>query len=110
VALIANLAALVVAVAELRQAQQHAAQAAAARAAAAQLHAMATRVRPVRSRSDRSRAPSRPEAAGAADTARVGFLGYPMRTMKVPGQQEPARHRSGAGYGLLPPRRAGPVR
>jgi len=39
VALIANLVALAVAAAELREAQQHAAQAAAARTAAAHLHA-----------------------------------------------------------------------
>ena len=44
-ALLANLAALATAVAELRQVQQHAAQAAAARSAAQHLHAAMTQVR-----------------------------------------------------------------
>ena len=73
IALVANLAALATAVAELRQAQQHAAQSAAAHAAARHLHAAMTRARPSASWPGQSERPQRGRSAGAEDVGRRDF-------------------------------------
>ena len=104
IALIANLAALTLAVAELREAQQHAAQAAAARATASQLH-----VAHVRRPSPVPRGQAQDRRFGRAASAEVvrdallvpPRLGRPVR----PG---PARIRPGPAQGPLLPKRAGP--
>ena len=67
---VANLAALAVAVAELRQAQQHAAQAAAARSAAQHLRAAMTQARPQAPRSARARRRDEGSKSGRQDTNR----------------------------------------
>jgi hypothetical protein len=107
-ALIANLMALAMAVAELRQAQQHAAQAAAARAAATHLHVASVQARsrvPCAAQAE-ARRDSRP--ASAADLASDDFP-VPLRPGRPaaasPGPSAPRPHR-----GPLPPRRAGPGR
>jgi hypothetical protein len=107
-ALIANLVALSVAVADLRQAQQHAAQAAAARAAAAHLHAATSQARSVAPRPRQAEARRPGPSASAADVARGDF---PMQLRPgdgpaagpVPSHPHPYR-------GPVPPRRAGPGR
>jgi hypothetical protein len=109
-ALIANLVALAAAVAELRQAQQHAAQAAAARAAVAQLHATVTQTRQTAARSRRPRPSRRLATAGTADAARGDFPAQPVQGLPASAQRAPAGPRLVPGRGLLPPRRAGPVR
>ncbi len=108
VALIANLAALAVAVAELRQAQQHAAQAAAARAAASQLHAVCVRDRSGALRQGRAEGRQRSQPETAADVARGDFPVSlrPGRLAPV----APGRTRPRLGRGPLPPRRDGPGR
>jgi hypothetical protein len=107
VALIANLAALAVAVAELRQAQQYAAQAAAARAAASHLHAWAPGRAPEPHQGQaKDRRPGHP--ATAAQVARGDFPAPPRSShpaAAAPGQTHPR-----PGRGPLPPRRAGPGR
>jgi hypothetical protein len=103
IALIANLVALTIAVAELREAQQLAAQAAAARTAATHLHAAYGRVRSSVPYSVRAEA-RRPSAA---DIARSDF---PMPAQ--PGHQaaDPVPARPSPRSGPLPPRRTGPGR
>ena len=108
IALAANLVALAVAVAELREAQHLAAQAAAARAAAAQLHAACVPARsPVPGAGQaQTRRSSRP--ATAADVARTD-VAMPVRPGRPP-PAGPGRPGPGPRRGLLPPRRAGPGR
>jgi hypothetical protein len=108
VALIANLVALAVAVAELRVAQQHAAQAAAARAAASQLHAACVRDRSrlPRQRRAQNHQPSR--ARTAAGVARADFQIPPRPSRPAPAA--PDRSLPRLSRGPLPPRRAGPGR
>jgi hypothetical protein len=103
-ALIANLAALAVAVAELRQAQQHAAQAAAARAAGWQLHAACVRDRSPVLRQHRAedRQHSRPQTP--ADVAHGDFPARPGPDHPAPAA--PSRPRPRPDRELLP-RRAG---
>lgn len=107
-ALVMQLAALVAAVAELRQAQQHATQAAAARAAAEQLHAaQAETPGPApNSTQAQARRPARPAPAAVADRDR------PARSFTRPASTtpSPARPRPRRGPGPQPPRRAGPKR
>jgi hypothetical protein len=107
-ALIANLAALVIAVAELREAQHHAAQAAAARVAASHLHAVTAEARPAASRASQVQTPQHSRPATAAGVARSDFRGHTL-----PGQLPPADpgrlHPRPRGR-PLPPKRAGPRR
>ena len=108
VALIANLVALAVAVAELREAQQHAAQAAAARAAASQLQAACVRDRSPALRQGQAGDLQRSPPQTAAEAARGDF---PVRpTPGRPAHAAPSRARPRPGRGPLPPRRAGPGR
>ena len=88
-AFIAQLAALIAAVAELRQAQQRAAQAAAARTAAERLRASVTPP-PAASPTGRTRAPTHGETA--ADLAGASFPAppYPTAPSTRPGQAPPA--------------------
>jgi hypothetical protein len=103
-ALAANLVALALAVAELRQAQRHAAQAAAARTAAEHLHAAVRQMRTV----------IRTEAAQAARTARAAnpasheipipsLLGQPKRVAQESARPGPLRR-------VQPSKHAGPRR
>jgi hypothetical protein len=113
IALVANLVALVAAVAELRQAQQHAAQSAAAHAAARHLHAAMTQARSHPPRT--VHAPRRSRASSVADTARRDFPVPPRPGDPLPAQNgQPSqtgpglrRHR---GQGPVPAQRAGPSR
>jgi hypothetical protein len=73
VALLANLVALALAVAELRHAQQHAAQAAAARIAATQLHAASFQGRVPPTRQGQAEDRGRNQTATAANVARGDF-------------------------------------
>jgi hypothetical protein len=105
VVLIARLAALAEAVAELRQAQQRAAQAAAARAAARHLHAAAG--------PDPAARPG--PVPRASQAARLAALDFPAPA--ATGRPRPAPGRPGAGpggprpgRGPVPPRRRGPRR
>jgi hypothetical protein len=115
IALVANLVALIVAVAELRRAQQHAAQSAAAHAAARHLHAATTQARSRPPRPAQAHAPRRSRASSAADTARRDFPVPPRPGGPIPAQNgQPVqtgpglrRHR---GQGPLPAQRAGPSR
>jgi hypothetical protein len=102
VALAANLAALAVAVTELRHAQQHAAQAAAARAAAMRLYVVSSPVRAGRFRHQERRR----QARTAASLARGDFPApsQPAR-LASPG---PAADRRHWAPGAAPPRRSGP--
>ena len=106
VALVANLAALAAAVAELRQAQQHAAQAAAVRSAAQHLHAAMTQARPQAPRPARGEAPRQGAAARAAQHAQANFLVTLGQSVPMPAGQGSDR----GTYRPLPPRRAGPAR
>jgi len=100
VALAANLAALVLAVAELRAVQQHAAQAAAARAAAMRLHAISS---PVGGRAGQER---RSHTRSAAAVARGDVVAAsPLDGSSSPGH---ATDRRGPGWRAAPPRRSGP--
>jgi hypothetical protein len=106
VALIARLAALAEAVAELREVQQRAAQAAAARRAAAHLHAAARHTRP-----------AHPQARAAQQAARLAALAFPFPPGQQPpapetrpGAPAPARHTPRPTYGPGPPARRGPAR
>jgi len=107
-ALIANLIALAMAVAELRQVQQHAAQAAAARATATHLHAATVQARSAAPSPGQAEARQPGQSASAADVARRDFPA-PLRPDRAPaagpGPSHPRPHR-----GPLPPRRAGPGR
>ena len=100
-ALAANLAALAVAVAELRQAQRRAAQAAAARAAATRLYA-ACSAHPGR-RQHQQRQRSTQTAAGIA---RGDFPAPPQHARSGPPGLAAGRSRPAPG--AVPPRRAGP--
>jgi len=105
--LVVQLAELVAAVAELRQAQQHPAQAAAARSAADRLHTVSAR--PRRQAPRPGQAPSRPPSRAAADVAqrdvpaRAAWAGRPGAAPARPA-------RPGLRHRPLPPRRAGPGR
>jgi hypothetical protein len=106
VVLMANLVALAVAVAELREDQRHAAQAAAARAAATRLRAA---VAQARSRVPRpGHAPDRQpsQTAAPAAMARSDFPAPPRPGR--PAIADPGRARGRPHRGPLPPRRAGP--
>jgi hypothetical protein len=109
-ALVANLAALAAAVAELRQAQQHAAQAAAARLAAQQMNAAMIQARFPAPRSARGKAPRRREAARAAGRARTDFPISLSARLRAAAHQAQAAPRPSSGRGPLPPKRAGPRR
>ncbi|HXZ72335.1 MAG TPA: hypothetical protein VEH31_15905, partial [Streptosporangiaceae bacterium] len=106
IALIANLAALAAAVAELRQAQQHAAQSAAALTAAQHLHAAMTRARPSASRPGQSEWPQRGWSASAEDVGSRDFP-VPLWLGRAPlaASSSVDMHR-----GRQPPKRAGPGR
>jgi len=107
-ALIANLVALAMAVAELRQAQQHAAQAAAACATATHLHAATVQARSATPSPGQAEARRPGQPVSAAAVARRDFPA-PLRPDRAPaagpGPSHPRPHR-----GPLPPRRAGPGR
>ena len=105
IALIANLAALALAVAELREAQQHAAQAAAARATASQLQVACVQRHPPVPR--RGQAEDRKfDRAASAELVRGDFLVPPR--LGRPVRAGPARTHPRPVRGPLPPRRAGP--
>jgi hypothetical protein len=106
-ALIANLVALAIAVAELREAQQHAAQAAAARTAVTHLHAAASQARqPVRQprQAETRRSDRRPSAA---DLARSDF---PMPAQPGHPAADLGLARPSPRSGAAPSRRSGPGR
>jgi len=109
IALVANLAALAAAVAELRQAQQHAAQSAAAHAAARHLHTAMAQARPRPPRPTQSHTARPGRTPNAAGVARGDFPAPPRPGDPLPVQHGtgPRRHR---GQGPLPPQRAGPSR
>ena len=108
-ALIANLAALAAAVAELRQAQEHAAQAAAARSAAQHMHAAMTQALSQAPCPARGEAPRRGEAARAAGRTRTDFPISLSARLRAAHQAQAAPQPS-SGRGPLPPKRAGPRR
>jgi len=108
VALIANLVALAVAVAELRGAQKHAAQAAAARAAVAHMHAAVTDARSRVPRPGQAEDRQRSRTAAPADMARGDFPVPPRPGRPTPA--EPGRSRVRPHRGPLPLRRDGPGR
>lgn len=98
--LVTQLAALVDAVTELRQAQRHAAQAAAARRAAEHLHA------------ERRRLARRTESRVARSTrlAAEDFPVTPWTAMRANDAQQPAWNEPRASRGPTPPRPRGPTR
>jgi hypothetical protein len=98
-ALVANLAVLAAAVAELRQAQQHAAQAAAARSAAQHLHAAMTQARSQAPRSARSEAPRRGAARAAAGRTRTDFPASLRLGLRALAHQTQAALRPSSGSG-----------
>jgi hypothetical protein len=100
-ALAANLAALALAVAELRQVQQHTAQAAAARAAAMRLHAVSS---PARARQSQHQQLRR-DTLGAAGPARRDFPA-PARPAR-PAAPGPAAGRRHPASAAAPSRRPG---
>jgi hypothetical protein len=102
VALIANLADLALAVAELRQAQRHATQAAAARAAASHLQAARDQLRPRPESLAADRDPSR-----TARSANVAIGDFPAPPLARPLPDSPSGRQKRRG---LPRRRAGPSR
>jgi hypothetical protein len=108
VALVAQLVALAVAVAEMRQAQQHTAQAGAARAAAAHLHSAVPHVRSRVPGSGRVRSHG-PAPANAAELASVDYPADVKPCPSATDQAEPARVHSPQQHGL-PRRRVGPGR
>jgi hypothetical protein len=113
VALMANLVALAIAVAELREAQQLAAQAAAARTAATCLQAASVPARAPVPRPGQARAPRRSQPATAAGIAHhdVAAPGRPGRPPPAgPSRPGPSRPGPGPHRGPLPPGRAGPGR
>lgn len=107
VTLVASLAALTAAVADLRQAQQHAAQAAAARTAAAQLHAAEVHAR---SRLLRPASVCRPTSgAGPVAAPARGDFPVPLVPRRQPaGSPKAARRPTQRRHGPSPPKRAGP--
>jgi hypothetical protein len=103
IALIARLAALADAVAELRDAQHHAAQAAAARRAAERLRAVARGTAARRTR-ERAQAPVTTELAGEA----FPTVPQPRRASSVaPGRRQPGRPGTQPQHGSSPPRPRG---
>jgi hypothetical protein len=94
IALVAQLVALVAAVAELRQAQQHAAQSTAARAAAAYLHSAVSQSRPQAAGFDHVPSRGRTSAASAAKLASHDIPVGMGRPQPTAGSAEPARSRS----------------
>jgi hypothetical protein len=108
-ALTANLAALAVAVTELRQAQKHAAQAAAARNAAEHMHTAMTRARSPVSQPGRPQRPRRPRSASAGDAARQDFP-MPLRLDQALLTAVSTTGAARPGRGHQPPTRAGPDR
>jgi hypothetical protein len=115
IALVANLVALVAAVAELRRAQQHAAQSAAAYAAAGHLHAAMTQARSHPPRLAQGHAPQRRRASSVVGIARRDFPVPPRPGGLLPAQNGqpdqagPGLQRNG-GQGPVPTQRAGPSR
>jgi hypothetical protein len=106
--LLANLVGLAVAVAELRQAQQHAAQAAAARKAAEHMHAAMARARSAVPWPGQAARPQRQGSARQADAARQDF---PMGLRLEEAVAAAASTRDVTpGRGYQPPKRAGPGR
>ena len=104
--LIAKLAALAEAVAELRQSQQHAAQAAAALRAAERLHAAA---RPAPAAQPRAASPQPQPAPQPSSAAQLAALSFPKPARA--GRQPPAPGQPGpAPSGPMPPRRPPPPR
>jgi MobA/VirD2-like, nuclease domain len=107
-ALVANLAALAAAVAELRRAQQHAAQAAAARSAAEHLHAAVAQARSRSPRPDQAQSAGqtwqRAERRVQVDLPVTLDPGVPVPSAQ--GVAHPCPHASRP----LPPKRAGPSR
>jgi hypothetical protein len=107
-ALLANLAGLAVAVAELRQAQQHAAQAASARKAAEHMHAAMARARSSAPWPWQAAPPQRQGSARRADAAHEDF---PMGLRLDEAVAAAASTRDVTpGRGYQPPKRAGPHR
>ena len=105
IALIARLAALADAVAELRDAQHHAAQATAARRAAERLYGVASRTggQPVRQRAQPS------VTTELADEA-FPVLPRPRRTSSAaPGRRQPRRPSAQPAHGSSPPTKRGPA-
>ena len=109
--LIAKLAALAEAVAELRQSQQHAAQAAAALHAARHLHAATAPARQPRPAPSPRTHPD-PQADGAAQLAAMSFpkLARPGRQPSAPGQPGPGPASPPPPRRPPPPRPRGPTR
>jgi hypothetical protein len=107
-ALLVSLAALAVAVAELRQAQQHAAQAAAARSAAEHVCRAMIQARRPAPRPARGEASRREKATRATGDAQADFLVMFGQGMPMPAGQD--SHPSPYRGQPLPPRRAGPAR
>ena len=104
--LIAKLAALAEAVAELRQSQQHAAQATAALRAAERLHAAA---RPAPTAQPRGASPQPQPALQPSSAAQLAALSFPKPARA--GRQPPAPGQPGpAPSGPMPPRRPPPPR
>jgi hypothetical protein len=107
-ALLSNLVGLAVAVAELRQAQQHAAQASAARKAAEHMHAAMARARSAVPWPGQAARPQRQRSARQADAARQDF---PMGLRLEEAVAAAASTRDVTpGRGYQPPKRAGPRR
>ena len=104
VVLAANLVTLVLAVAELRQAQRHAAQASTARTAAEHLHVGARQMR----------AGTRAHTAQAARSSSVGYAAsHDFPVPPLPGQAQQTSWESARASPLRrrqPPKRAGPAR
>jgi hypothetical protein len=118
VVLLVRLAALVEAVAELRESQQRAAQAAAALRAARHLRT-ATRPVPATARPPGRPAapttppapkPARPRPATAADLAQLSFPSPPRPRRPAPGQPGPGPHQPPPPRRPPPPRPRGPTR
>jgi len=108
VTLIANLVALAVAVAELREAQRHAAQASAARAAASHLHDAVTQARAGAPRPGQAEAHQHGRTTAPAGPARGDFPVPPRPGSPLPA--DPGRSPAYPHKDRLPPRRAGPGR
>jgi hypothetical protein len=108
-ALLASLAGLAVAVAELRQAQAHAAQAAAARKAAERMREALVRAGASVPWPSQATRPQRTQSARQADAARLDF---PMGLRLDPATLAATSHTSNAGpvRGYQPTKRAGPKR
>ena len=108
-ALLASLAGLAVAVAELRQVQAHAAQTAAARQAAERMREALARAGAAAPWPGQAARPWRTQSARQADTA---LLDFPMGLRPDPATRAGTSRTSNAGpvRGYQPPKRAGPKR